>query len=397
MKNVFLLTMSILLSLVGFSQVSNYSYSATTSTWVTNVSPTTLIGNGQDNAISSKTAIGFNFTYDNITYTKYRVSSNGFLTFDTLNVSTQATNNLNTSTERVILAVLWDDNRTGSSGNVNYKLTGTSPNRVLTIEWYRLRWINTNNSGGNISCQIKLYETTNIIEYIYDRSTASFSLDNNPTSSIGLGGSTSGDFLSLSDIKAAPYPTSSSLVETNTIGTSPMGLMSGSVGGNNTSNNFSAGQLTTRIGNGTKYIFSPPVSLPIELLYFRGKSYIYYNQLEWETASENNNDYFTIEKTRDGTYFYNIAIIKGAGNSNQRLYYQYLDRDIEDGINYYILKQTDYDGKFKYSDIISIDNRKEFSAILIKVTNTLGQEVTGELKGIYIFHYSDGTTIKRIF
>lgn len=142
---------------------------------------------------------------------------------------------------------------------------------------------------------------------------------------------------------------------------------------------------------------SSPVNLPIELLSFYGKSHIYYNELRWTTASENNNDYFNIEKTRDGTYFYNISTIKGAGNSTQKLEYLFIDRDIEDGINYYVLKQTDYDGKFKYSDIISIDNRKEFSPTLIKVTNTLGQEVTGELKGIYIFHYSDGTTIKRIF
>jgi hypothetical protein len=142
---------------------------------------------------------------------------------------------------------------------------------------------------------------------------------------------------------------------------------------------------------------SSPVNLPIELLSFYGKSHIYYNELRWVTISENNNDYFNIEKTRDGTYFYNISIIKGAGNSTQKLEYLFIDRDIEDGINYYVLKQTDYDGKFKYSDIISIDNRKEFSPTLIKVTNTLGQEVTGELKGVYIFHYSDGTTIKRIF
>lgn len=143
--------------------------------------------------------------------------------------------------------------------------------------------------------------------------------------------------------------------------------------------------------------FCEPSTLPIELLSFYGKSHIYYNELRWVTASENNNDYFTIEKTRDGTYFYNVAVIKGAGNSVQRLEYQYLDRDIEDGISYYILKQTDYDGKFKYSEIISVDNRKEASPTLIKVTNTLGQEVTGELRGVYIFHYSDGTTIKRIF
>ena len=174
-----------------------------------------------------------------------------------------------------------------------------------------------------------------------------------------------------------------------------------------TINSTLSGSITPVLSSNNTYLASPNVPtysgncagfvLPIELLSFYGKSHIYYNELRWVTASEHNNDYFTIEKTRDGTYFYNVAVIKGAGNSVQKLEYQYLDRDIEDGISYYILKQTDYDGKFKYSDIISIDNRKEASPTLIKVTNTLGQEVTGELKGVLIFHYSDGTTIKRVF
>jgi hypothetical protein len=138
------------------------------------------------------------------------------------------------------------------------------------------------------------------------------------------------------------------------------------------------------------------IVLPIELLYFKGESNINYNKLFWSTASEYNNDYFTVIKTRDGTNFYNVGFVKGAGNSNQILYYQYIDNNIEEGINYYTLKQTDFDGNTKESDIISIDNRKEFTATLIKITNTLGQEVSSESSGILLYHYSDGTIIKRI-
>jgi hypothetical protein len=262
-RNIRLLSVFWMLFFVvdGFAQVANYSYVATTSTWVSNVSPTSIHGATEDDALSSAINIGFNFTYNGVSYSQFKASTNGFITFNTANTSPQPVNNLNTSIERVILAVLWDDNRVAStSGNVNYKLTGSSPNRVLTIEWYKLRWLSTNNSSGSISCQIKLYETTNFIEYIYDRTVtgATFSLTYNPTSSIGLGGQNSGDFLSLSDILAFPYPTSSNTIENASIGTSPFGLKSSS-NNNNTSNNMSSGNLTTRIGSGTKYIFKPPI------------------------------------------------------------------------------------------------------------------------------------------
>lgn len=142
---------------------------------------------------------------------------------------------------------------------------------------------------------------------------------------------------------------------------------------------------------------SNTVALPIELLYFRGFNSDSYNHLTWSTASEFNNDYFTIEKSIDGVYFYDIFKISGGGNSIKQLFYEYYDYNIENAISYYVLKQTDFDGKHKSSDIISIDNRKMAGPTLVKVVNLLGQEVIGEYKGILLFIYSDGTTIKRYF
>jgi hypothetical protein len=251
MKKLLLSMIFVLTSIFTFSQVANYSYSATTSTWAANSSPTAItgLGSGINDVLSSAINIGFTFTYDGVVYTQFKASSNGFLTFNTANTLAQPINNLNTSTDRVILAVLWDDDQTGASGNVNYKLTGTSPNQVLTIEWLALRWNKNGFSAGTIDCQIKLYQNTNVIEYIYNRgSYQSFGNSTSIGASIGLGGATSGDFLSLSDLKASPIKSTS--VETTTIGASPTNLTS-----------LTSGQANTQIPNGTKYIFTPPPTI----------------------------------------------------------------------------------------------------------------------------------------
>lgn len=98
--------------------------------------------------------------------------------------------------------------------------------------------------------------------------------------------------------------------------------------------------------------------LPIELLSFTGENTSKGNNLKWVTATEINNDYFTLERSIDGRSFKSIAQIKGAGNSTQDLAYNFLDVWAAEGINYYRLKQTDFDGKFTYSNIIAIRSVK---------------------------------------
>jgi hypothetical protein len=77
-------------------------------------------------------------------------------------------------------------------------------------------------------------------------------------------------------------------------------------------------------------------------------------KLNWITASEINNDYFTIERSIDGKNFTAILTRKGAGNSSQAHYYSNYDYNPLNGISYYRLKQTDFDGRFTYSDIKSV-------------------------------------------
>ena len=95
--------------------------------------------------------------------------------------------------------------------------------------------------------------------------------------------------------------------------------------------------------------------LPIELVYFEAENIEGHIDLDWLTATETNNDFFTIERSLDAENFKTIGIVRGAGNSNELLNYSFSDNDISNNsIFYYRLKQTDYDGKYSYSKTISV-------------------------------------------
>lgn len=95
--------------------------------------------------------------------------------------------------------------------------------------------------------------------------------------------------------------------------------------------------------------------LPIELISFEAEQVPTGVDLLWKTASEENNDFFTLEKSTDGIHFSEIQIVKGAGNSSSVKQYMFNDKNTNSGIIYYRLKQTDFDGKSEYSNTISIN------------------------------------------
>jgi len=86
------------------------------------------------------------------------------------------------------------------------------------------------------------------------------------------------------------------------------------------------------------------VNLPIELLSFKGRPEKDRVMLSWETATETNNDYFTIEKSLDGVSWEPIGTVPGAGTSLFTNTYEFPDFHPDIGTNYYRLSQTDYDG-----------------------------------------------------
>lgn len=97
--------------------------------------------------------------------------------------------------------------------------------------------------------------------------------------------------------------------------------------------------------------------LPIELIGFDATQSNYIVTLNWSTATEYNNDFFTIEGSLNGFEWDVLLTVDGAGNSSQQLDYtaEYNNRDSKYG--YFRLKQTDYNGGYSYSDIVSVQNR----------------------------------------
>lgn len=97
------------------------------------------------------------------------------------------------------------------------------------------------------------------------------------------------------------------------------------------------------------------VLLPIELISFNALANNGVIDLSWITASEKNNDYFTVERSRNGIDFEILKTVKGAENSTTQKNYFVVDNNPLKGLSYYRLKQTDLDGQFTYSDIKSVN------------------------------------------
>jgi hypothetical protein len=108
-------------------------------------------------------------------------------------------------------------------------------------------------------------------------------------------------------------------------------------------------------------VFNP---LPIELLEFTAIPNGNRVDLVWKTATEVNNDFFTIEKSKDGINFTQVLIVNGAGNSNSTKSYSAEDINPYNGTSYYRLKQTDFNGDYKYTAIVQVDmSKKSFAAV----------------------------------
>lgn len=97
--------------------------------------------------------------------------------------------------------------------------------------------------------------------------------------------------------------------------------------------------------------------LPIELTYFKVKAAAKTVLVEWETSTEINNDFFTVERSADGRTFESIITINGAGNSQQSRIYSYTDPYPLDGVSYYRLKQTDFDGKYERFKTVAVSRQ----------------------------------------
>ena len=94
--------------------------------------------------------------------------------------------------------------------------------------------------------------------------------------------------------------------------------------------------------------------VPVELVSFQATPLSKIVVLDWQTASEKNAHYFAIERSFDGQKFEEIGQVKAAGNSATPQNYQLTDTHPADGLNYYRLREVDFDGKETLSKVVSV-------------------------------------------
>jgi hypothetical protein len=296
-----------------------------------------------DQMVSAPINLGFTFTFDGVGYTQFEVSDNGEVFLGAPAISCNSNcgpacifpngiepNNLATGVNRPAICPLWNDLAFNSAGSaLNYLMTGSAPNRVMTIEWLLMDWKynNTNLPHGGISFQVKLWESpSGQIDFIYRQDAQALGvLVQAPSANIGLMG-VMGDYYSTNNTGSAI----SKVTQTS---------------------------ITVKPVNGVQYRWTNLAALPVGLVSFEGKYSENKTVLEWKTATESNNDYFTIQRSVDAFKFENIGTVKGSGNNTGYKTYAYTDfpPSKENTIFYYRLQQTDLDQKISYSEIIQVN------------------------------------------
>lgn len=128
--------------------------------------------------------------------------------------------------------------------------------------------------------------------------------------------------------------------------------------------------------------------LPVKLVSFDAKPNKLTGAVEtkWVTALEIDNDYYTVERSNDGINFAEVSRVDGAGNYTGTLSYSFIDEQPLQGLSYYRLKQTDFDGAFTYSHIVavSMDAKTGLSVYPNPTNNQLNIDISNASSDTYI-------------
>lgn len=105
--------------------------------------------------------------------------------------------------------------------------------------------------------------------------------------------------------------------------------------------------------------------LPVELSNFTGTAGDGVVNISWSTSAELNNSYFELQKSTNGAIWDALAIIDGAGNSSSVINYSFDDYGAVETQVYYRLKQVDFDGAYKYSNVLSFNSDTELVSLSV--------------------------------
>jgi hypothetical protein len=198
---------------------SSYGYTPVAGTFTELVGGTAFTAVQADDVLPTATIpLGFTFNFCGVDYLNVRAGSNGYLVF-TAGAGQNAFNDISSlNTVKPALFWLWDD-IDGANGAATYLTTGTAPNRVFTFQFKNWEW-NWSAAGPNLSVQVKLYEGTNVIEYVYRQEVQPGNPSGSSGASIGIcDGAATSTYISLNNGTATA--TGSTTVFTTNIATKP--------------------------------------------------------------------------------------------------------------------------------------------------------------------------------
>ncbi len=326
----------------------------------------------------------FGFCFFGVNYTQCLVGSNGVITFNLANAGGYCpwpftapcpSPALPTNS---IFGVYHDIDPSVYCGGVpcgdaRYATFGTAPCRVFVVSFDNIPHFSGACNALRTSCEIVLYETTNVIEVFIENKPVC-STWNSGNALIGIQNSSSTAGYAPPGRNTGPWaaanegwrftPSGGSNVVINWY--DQVGLIgtgsSMSICPDQLSETFVA-TATYTLCNGTTIVVSDDVivqcanlQLPVEWLSFDVKSASNgrENLCEWVTATEENNDYFTIQRSLDNEHWTDIGVVDGGGNSLSKRNYVFYDRNPLYGLSYYRIAQTDFDGDVQYSETRTI-------------------------------------------
>ena len=146
--------------------------------------------------------------------------------------------------------------------------------------------------------------------------------------------------------------------------------------------------------NGTSCTYNSGV-LPIELISWDAVLVQESCILSWTTTSEIDNEYFSIERSADGVNFNSIGTLAATNIATKQNHYSFIDKEPLNGLNYYRLKQVDFDGTSQGSDIIVVEHERDSETKIITYPNRLKIICNEKIERLEIFTF-DGYLVKNI-
>lgn len=346
-----------------------------------------------DNDNSSVQQIGFDFAFNGSTYREFVLNTNGYIKLGASAPSSPAIfyPTFNGNTNSVITApdidMLYPYNHdlTGT-GTTEYRVytSGTTGSRVCTIQYKDVTDKLAPVQYADMRFQVKLYETSNIIEYVYGAFASSANVSTLITAAVGIKGLNAGNSVNLAKGSAtswsAPLSTANGIYFIN-------------------GDYAQAGpQFNSRNSalpdEGRTYRFVPlgESALPVTLSGFYAVNDKTSVTLNWLTSNEINNRDFQVERSANGIDFTPISTIPAKGNPNLvQNSYSFTDVNTLNlgGTAYYRLKQNDKDGNATYSRIIAVSLSAQRMPLSVRVQNPfkghLNMQVTTDAAGKVLF------------